>query len=203
MKKQNRKEEEVSNTRSKVSRSGRMIYFFDTVDEDSVLEAIKHVHHLDMANPKAPITLLIDSVGGNCYDGLALYDCLRMCRAPVVTVGYGIVASMGFIIFLAGDKRVSAPNTRFLNHQVSSEIAGKATDIEIQRAEIVKLENLTVSIVSERTGMPEAKIKKDVKLGDNYYSAKEAMKKGIVHQIMVYTDKSNKNTTILEVKPKE
>ena len=189
-----KKESEFEQSRASVIKQGRSIYFFDQVHQASVLEAVRHLTQLQIESAKKPITIVINSAGGSCYDGLALYDCIRCCQAPVTTIGLGLVASMGFIIFLAGDKRVASPNTRFLNHQVSSEIAGKASDIEIERDEIAALEAVTIKIVSERTGIPESKIKKDVKAGDNYYSAKEAVKQGIAHEIFQYIDKNEIKT---------
>jgi ATP-dependent Clp protease protease subunit len=186
----NKKDSDFESCRAKVLRVGRSIYFFDSVDESSVLEAIRHIHHLELESTKKPITLLINSYGGSCYDGLALYDTIRACPAPVITVAMGMVASMGFIIFLAGDKRFATVNTKFLNHQPSSEIAGKSSDIEVEAHEITKLKDLMIGIVAERTKIPKAQIKKNIKVGDNYYDAKEAMKNGIIHKVIDYTDKS-------------
>lgn len=185
-----KKDGEFDIPRSNISRHGRNLYFFDSVNECSVMEAIKHIANMQIECKKKPITMFINSPGGSCYDGLALYDCMRACPAPIITVGLGIVASMGFIIYLAGDKRISAPYTRYLNHQVSSYFEGKATDIEIQKKEVDVLEQIAIDIVSDRTGMKEAMIKKSVKVGDNYFSAKEALKHGIVHKIFSYADKS-------------
>lgn len=196
-----KKELDFENNRVNVSRQGRTIYFFADVNDTSVMEAIKLLMQIQNECKKKPIQIVINSPGGSCYDGLALYDCIRACPAPIVTIGMGMVASMGFILYLAGDKRISSINTRFLNHQVSSEFAGKATDIEIQRAEIAALEDVIVKIVASRTGISESKIKKDVKGGDNYYSAKEAVKKGIVHEIISYVDKTTvKPESITEAK---
>ena len=178
---------------SKVIRHGRTIYFFDDVDEGSVLQAIQHLMQLQIESLKKPITFIINSGGGGCYDGLALYDAIMTCPVHVTTIGMGIVGSMAFLIYLAGDKRISAVNTRYLNHQVSSEISGKVTDIDIARAEMTALEDICTKIVAERTGMKESQIKKDIKVGDNYYSAEEALKKGIVHEIIAHMDKTAPN----------
>lgn len=197
----NKSDMEINSPRAGVHRTGRTLYFFDDVDEFSVMEAIRHLHQLEHESRTKTITVIINSPGGSCYDGLALYDVLRSCHAPITTIGCGIVASMGFIIYLAGDKRLSLVHTRYLNHQVSSNISGKASDIEIERAEVSSLEEIIVKIVSERTGMKTAAIKKAVKVGDNYFNSKDAVKNGIIHEIIEYVDKSiPKETTPVEVK---
>ena len=179
-----------SSSRVNVSRQGRTIYFFSEVSDTSVMEAIKLLMQIQNECKKKPVIFVINSPGGSCYDGLALYDCLMACPCPIVTIGMGMVASMGFIIYLAGDRRLASVNTRFLNHQVSSEFGGKATDIKIQTIEINALEDAIVKLVSARTSIPESQIKKDVKAGDKYYDTKSALKKGIVHEIIPYADKT-------------
>jgi len=177
-------------SRSNVARVGRNIYLFDEISETSVMESIRCINQCVIESNKLPITMLINSPGGDCYSGLALYDWMRSCKVPITTIGVGIIASMGFIIYLAGDKRLASPNARFLNHQVSSYYEGKASDINVQKAEVDELENILVKIVAERTGVREASVKKDVKFGDNYINSKDAVKKGITHKIINYIDKS-------------
>lgn len=184
-----RKEVETEFNRSGVLRVGRTIWFFDEIAAFSCMEAMRHITQLTIESKLKPITLIINSPGGCCSDGFALYDWMRMCEAPIITVGTGMVASMGFIIYLAGDKRISTPTARYLNHQVWTEIVGKATDINIEKQEIDKLESLSINLVSERTGMTPAVIKKAIKVGDHYYSAVDAKKYGIVHEIINYIPK--------------
>jgi ATP-dependent Clp protease protease subunit len=193
-------EADESSLRSKVTRKGRNIYFFDDVDEGSVLEAAQHVINLQLESDKKPITILINSAGGGVYDGLCLYDVLRACPAPIITIGMGLVASMAFIIYLAGDRRISTMNTRFMNHQISANLDGKNTDIKIQQIEMDEIEKICLRIISGRTGIAPKVIQKEIKIGDHYYSAQEAMKKGIVHEIVPYFEKTNPKIAVIDSK---
>jgi ATP-dependent Clp protease, protease subunit len=184
-----------------VERHGRNLYLFADINETTVLKSICHITQMEIESAKKPIIILLNSPGGGCYDGFALYDAIRTCQCPIVTVGMGIVASMGYIIYLAGDKRIAQPNARFMNHQISSEIAGKASDIEIERDEMITLEKICLDIISERTGQPVKKIKKEIKVGNKYLSAKEAKEKGVVHEIVEYITKNPKKIIEVSVIP--
>lgn len=167
-----------------VHRSGTTIYFFDEVDGMSVCEAIRYIDQIE-ATPKVKhLTLVINSGGGNIYDGLALYDRLRACKLPVITIGTGLVASMAFIVFLAGDKRICTKRVRFLNHQAKLSLEGRVADIDIEQAEIKMLEDMCVEIIATRTKLTSKKQKKDTKLGDKYIGSDEASLTEIVHEVI-------------------
>jgi ATP-dependent Clp protease protease subunit len=167
---------------------GRTIYFFDEVNEDSVCDAIRFLDKLDKDSSKKEITIVINSGGGNCYDGLALYDRIRQSGCNVRTRGTGVVASMALILFLAGDEREVTENTRLLSHQVSvHDFCGRAEDFKIESREIDRLNDCLVAIISERTGQTENRIKRDQKPGDYWINAEKAKEEG-------YTDTIIKNT---------
>jgi ATP-dependent Clp protease protease subunit len=167
-----------------VYRVGTTIYFFDEVDGASVCEAIKFIDAIEKEKKIEHLTLVLNSGGGNIYDGLALYDRLRACKLPVTTIGTGLVASMAFIIFLAGDKRICSPRVRFLNHQAKMSVEGRVEDINIEQAEIKMVEDMCIDIIAGRTTLTAKKQKKDTKLGDKYIGAEEALRTQIVHEII-------------------
>lgn len=167
-----------------VSVQGRTIYFFDEVDEDSVCEAIKIMDKLEKENKKE-ITIVINSVGGSCYDGLALYDKIRQSDCNIVTRGTGLVASMALILFLAGDEREITENTRLLSHQIAvTDFSGRAEDFRLEQKEIDYLNESLTRIISERTGQSEGKIRKDQKPGDYWISSERALDEGYTHSVI-------------------
>lgn len=167
-----------------VYRVGTTIYFFDEVDGASVCEAIKFIDMIEKEKKVEHLTMVINSGGGNIYDGLALYDRLRACKLPVTTIGTGLVASMAFIIFLAGDKRICSPRVRFLNHQAKISIEGRVEDINIEQAETKMVDDMCIEIIATRTTLTAKKQKKDIKGGDKYIGAEEALHTKIVHEII-------------------
>ena len=100
-------------------------------------------------------------------------------------IGTGWVASAGVHIFLAAAKadRYCLPNTRFMIHQPLGGAGGRATDLEIEAAEIIKMRARLNRIISEKTGQPLKKVEKDTER--NYWmSATEAKEYGIVGRII-------------------
>lgn len=174
-----------------VSRHGRTIYFFDDISAESVSEAIKYLDQIEKENCKKPIEIILNTCGGNCYDGLALYDRIRYSKCPVCIVGTGLVASMGFIVFLAGDQRLLMPNCILMNHQISSNPQGKLQDLKLELEEIKRIEKQCLSIMAERTGQSVKVIQKQISKGDDYIQPERAVKEGIAHKILTLKGKPN------------
>jgi ATP-dependent Clp protease protease subunit len=170
--------------RMAVSRLGRIIFFFAEITDETVCEAIKLCQMIQDESTKKPIEFYLNSPGGSVYSGLALYDYLLSCKAPIVTIGTGIVASMGVLILLAGQRRMATKNTRFMTHQVSSESKGRVSDIGIDYNETKKLEKICNEIINRRTNQSIKSIEKDIKIGDKYMDVTEAMKKNYIHQVI-------------------
>ena len=92
--------------------SNREIFFTDEVNTSSATLLLKQLMYLDRNGTGEEITLYINSLGGDVISGLAVYDFIRLMKSPVRTVCTGTAASMGAILFLAGEKRVMLPHTR-------------------------------------------------------------------------------------------
>lgn len=179
-------DEESHSRNSLVYKESNIIYFFDEVCAPSICDAIRYIDYLESNNKVKQITFIITSGGGSAYDGLALYDRLKSCKKPIITIGMGLVASMGFVIYLAGDKRICTKNVSFLNHQIKANFEGSLTSeqIKVEENETHRLENITVDIIAERTLLTPAIIKNHIKTGDKYIGSKEAIAMGISHEII-------------------
>lgn len=170
--------------RMAVSRLGRIIFFFAEITDETVCEAIKLCQVIQDESIKKPIEFYLNSPGGSVYSGLALYDYLMSCKAPILTIGTGIVASMGVLVLLAGQRRIATQNTRFMTHQVSTTVQGKVSDVKIDFDETKKLEKICNEIVNRRTNQSIKSIEKDIKSGDKYMDVNEALKKNYIHSII-------------------
>ena len=171
-----------------VFREGRTIYFFDEVDDESVCEAIRFLDKIESENSTKEITIKLNTGGGGCYDGFALYDRIRQSPCNIVMIGSGLIGSMGLIIFLAGDERRLSENARILNHQVSlEEFSGRNSDLKIEQKELDTLNNMYTDIVSERTGQTIKKLVGDVLPGDKYFGSEYAVDNGYADEIIKNT----------------
>ncbi|MDC9614103.1 ATP-dependent Clp protease proteolytic subunit [Xenorhabdus khoisanae] len=132
-----------------------------------------------------PIKIFINSQGGHVEAGDTLHDMIKFIKPEVMMIGTGWVASAGITIFLAANKenRYSLPNTRFMIHQPLGGVQGRASDIEIEAREILKIRNRINRLISEATNHPLDKVAKDT--DRNYWmEPEEAQNYGIVGQII-------------------
>ena len=177
-------DDEFISTKAIVYRSGRCLYFFDEINPTSVVEAIKHIDEMEKESIKLPIEILLNTGGGSCYEGLALFDRIINCKCKTCIIGTGLVASMGLLVFLAGQYRYVTPYTTLMNHQLSSAPEGKVKDLKTEMREINRLEAICNQIIAERTGQTIKKIKADTENKDDYIIPERAIQEGFAHKIL-------------------
>lgn len=135
----------------------------------------------------APITLFINSPGGEIHSGFSIFDMIRFIKPEVYTVVSGLAASMGTVIALAAKKahRYALPNAKFLIHQpsVSGGIGGSASDIEIHAKDLIETKNKIVEIYAEETGRKIDEIRTALDR-DYWMSAEKAKEFGLISKIV-------------------
>jgi len=140
---------------------------------------------LESENPEKDIYIYINSPGGVVTSGMSIFDTMNYIRPEVATLCLGQACSMGSLILAAGQKgkRFILPNARVMIHQPSGGAQGQATDIEIQAREILNMRNNLNNIYVDRTGQDLKTIEAAVER-DNFMSAKEALKFGLVDKVV-------------------
>ena len=137
-------------------------------------------------NKKKELTLGICSPGGDLNACFALIDVMKGSKIPIRTIGMGMIASCGLLMFISGTKgrRVLTPNTSILSHQYSWGTFGK----EHELFAVVKEFDLTTQRMIDHykkcTGLSEESIRKYLlPPEDVWLSAKEAKKLGLCDAI--------------------
>lgn len=165
----------------------RKIFFFGEVNDESCAEAVKKLLYLDMMDKKAEITMYLSTPGGSINAGMALYDTIKLISAPVKIVVTGIAMSMGSILLSAAKKgkRFLFPNASVMIHQplIMGEFSGTAVDIHIQAREMERMRDILNKILSDASGQPLEKIRKDTDR-DFFMTAKEAIEYGLADGIV-------------------
>ena len=163
----------------------RIVFLGSSIDDNVANIIVAQLLFLDADDPDRDVYLYINSPGGSVYAGLAIYDTMNHLRAPVSTFCVGMAASMGALLLAAGDKgkRNALPNARIMLHQPSSGYHGTAADIEIAAKEVLGSRERLNRILAETTGQKLNKINRDVDR-DRWMSAEEAVKYGLVDQIL-------------------
>ena len=163
----------------------RIIMLGTPIDDDVANLIVAQLLYLQAEDPKKDIDLYINSPGGSCTAGLAIYDTIQSLSCDVKTYCIGQCASMGAVLLAAGTagKRFALPHSRIMIHQPWGGAQGTASDICIQANEILRTKATLNSILAEHTKQPLKKIEKDTDR-DFFMSAGEAAAYGIVDQVV-------------------
>jgi len=162
------------------------IIFLGTPINDQVANVIvAQLLYLSNDDSEAPITMYINSPGGQVYAGLAIYDTMQMVPNPISTVAVGATASFGTMLLTAGSKgqRYALPHATIHMHQPLGGVQGQASDIEIQAREILRLKERLNQLLAFHTGQPVEMIEKDTNR-DFYLDAFGAAEYGLVDQVL-------------------
>ena len=163
----------------------RIVFLGGEIDDDSANLVVAQMLFLEMEDPDQDIMLYINSPGGSITAGMAIYDTMHYVKCEVSTVCVGMAASMGAFLLAAGakGKRKALPNAEVMIHQPLGGARGQATDIAIQAEQIMRVKRKMNELLAKHTGKPLKTIEKDVER-DYYMNAEEAMKYGIIDEII-------------------
>ncbi len=163
----------------------RTVLLVGEIDKDLSEKVMRQLLLLESISEE-PITLLIDSPGGDVYAGFSIFDVIRFIKAPVRIVGIGLVASAAALILIAvpKDRRFGLPNSSYLIHQPLSGMNGVATDIEIHAKELERTRLHINELLAEATGQALEKIIKDTDR-DFWMNAQEAMQYGLIGKVIM------------------
>tara|TARA_B100000579_G_C22461677_1_gene679225 strand:+ start:30 stop:683 length:654 start_codon:yes stop_codon:yes gene_type:complete len=162
------------------------IIFLGTEINDQVSDSlVAQLLFLEAEDPGKDIQIYINSPGGSVTAGLAIYDTMQQISPDIVTICFGVAASMGAFLLSGGTKgkRLALPNSRIMIHQPLGGAQGQAVEIEIQAKEILYLKQTLNSLLSEHTGQPLDKIVEDTER-DYFLSPNQAVEYGLIDKVI-------------------
>lgn len=162
------------------------IVFLGTQVDNRIADAIvAQMLYLEAEDPEKDIQFYINSPGGSVSAGFAIYDTMQQVAPDVVTICYGLAASMGAFLLSGGTKgkRMALPSARIMIHQPLGGAQGQAVDIEIQAKEILYLKETLNHLLAEHTGQPLSRIEEDTDR-DFFMSPDEAKAYGLIDQVL-------------------
>ena len=167
--------------------SNGVYVLMDDITMESCRECIKWIMNHNLSDNRLPqLTLIINSPGGDVHAAFALIDTMKASSIPIKTVGLGLIASCGFLLFIAGTKgrRILTPNTSILSHQYSWGSAGKEHELYARVKEFELSTKRMIQHYKKCIGMNEKQIR-EVLLPpqDVWLDAKEAYKLKICDKI--------------------
>jgi ATP-dependent Clp protease protease subunit len=163
----------------------RILVLGDEIKDENANALCAQLILLNAEDPKADISLYINSPGGSVSAGLAIYDTMNFVSNDVATYAMGLVASMGQVLLTCGapGKRFSLPHARIMMHQPLGGIGGTATDIKTQAEQALLAKKDLATLLAERTGQPRDRIETDFDR-DRWFTPAEALAYGIVDKVL-------------------
>lgn len=165
----------------------RIIFLNKELDDEIANQVIEMMLYLDSEDPGKDIQLCINSPGGSTRAGMAIYDIMQCLKSDIATLCVGSAASIGSFLLAVGTqgKRVALPHSRIrLNHPSKTITEGKASDIEVEAEEFLRLRQQLNEIYSQRTGQLLEKIEIDMK-HDLFMSANEAKDYDLIDRVLL------------------
>ena len=157
------------------------------ITNNSCREAIKFIMKANFQPKKLDhLTIVICSPGGAVDAGFALIDTMKGSAIPVRTVGLGLIASCGLLIFMAGKKghRILTPNTSILSHQWAWGSHGKEHELFATVKEFELTTKRMIAHYRKCTGLSEKKVRTELlPAEDKWLSAEEALSLNLCDQI--------------------
>lgn len=164
----------------------KIIFLGSAINEDVANIINAQLLYLNSITDKdEDIKMFINSPGGSCIDGLAIYDVMNFIDPDVSTYCMGMCASMGSILVSSGakGKRYILPNGEVMIHQVSGGAQGQFSDMEIAVKHAGRIQERLYTILAENTGKSIDQIWKDADR-DNWFTAQEAVDYGLIDKIV-------------------
>jgi ATP-dependent Clp protease protease subunit len=163
----------------------RIVFVGLPINDQIANLVVAQLLYLANEDPDKPIRMYINCPGGIVYHGLAIYDTMQQVPAPVETYAVGVTASMGTVLLAAGAKgcRYALPHATVHMHPAGGSAQGYAPDVAIQYKELMRVEGLIHSILSNHTGQTVEQIAADFDR-DRFMTAEEAVEYGLVDQIL-------------------
>lgn len=130
------------------------------------------------------LNIRINSIGGDVYPGIAIFNAIRQCHSNVTIYIDGIAASIAGVIALCGRRVEMSRYARMMLHNVSGGCYGNKKDLADMIATIESLEDTIGEIIGNRCGKSKEEVKSAYFDGtDHWLKADEALSLGLIDAI--------------------
>ena len=154
------------------------------INADSVNSLIRQIRYLARQAPDDEISIYINSPGGEVSSGLALYDVMKSVNCPIRTVCVGTAASMGAVLFAAGDRRDMLPHAQVMVHDpLVMRTGGSALQLKNMSESLMRTRENIARILAEHTGKSLDEIYEKT-AEDSWFTAAEAVEFGLADRII-------------------
>lgn len=153
--------------------------------QDGYIVASELLADLDELRTKSNITIHINSVGGDLYAGVAIYNRLKELPANITTINDGLAASAASLIFQAGDTRKVNAGSNLMVHQAMGFLFGyyQLPDLQQVSRQLRAANNTAIAIYAEASGRDKDAIKRMVD-AETWLTGQEAVDAGLADEVI-------------------
>lgn len=155
------------------------------IDAQMLNSIARQLRFLARESATEPITLFVNSDGGEVNSGLAIYDVMKAIPCPIRTVCVGRAASMGAVLFASGDQRDILPHGSVLIHDpmIPGGIGGSALQIQEISEDLLRVRHMLAEILARQTGRSLEEIFAKT-ARDTIFTADEAVEFGLADRVI-------------------
>lgn len=165
----------------------REIEMTGSIDRTVAMDVIRQLRYLAAENQQQPITLLINSNGGDVISGLAILDTMKALPCEVRTVCVGEASSMAALILAGGEKghRYVLPNSSIMIHDpiLPPGLGGPVLTVDAISKRGLQTRMQIASIMAECTGRTVDEILERT-AKDSFFTAEQAVEFGLVDTVI-------------------
>lgn len=167
----------------------RDVYLIGDIDKDTARTSIQRLREL-AADSSRPVTIYLNTPGGNVTDGLAIHDVVRQLVAQgveITIVVQGMAYSMGSVVLQAAStgRRLAYRHSWMMIHEPAKWAGWQSTTAAAQHLDRLKqMQNQIYQILADRSGKPLRQIIRDTKRNDFYLDADKAREYGLIDQVI-------------------
>jgi ATP-dependent Clp endopeptidase proteolytic subunit ClpP len=162
--------------------SDRSIYIYDEISDYFGVGSSQIIEALEDLGDTSPISIRINSPGGDVVEGLAIFNAIRRHSGAVNTFNDSLAASCGSYIFAAGDNRVAAANSILMIHDPWGMSIGNAAEHRKTADTYDKFADSLVRDYATSSGLPEDEIR-NIMAAETWYGADDALAQGFATEI--------------------
>jgi len=160
------------------------IFIYGEIGEGAAVRCADIAQELIIANQKYErVNIRINSIGGDVFTGLAIYNALRRCTKARIYID-GIAASMASVIAMCGVPVEMSKHARMMIHSVKGGFYGTADEMENMVKEVRILEETLCRMYAQKCGMTAEEFREHFFDGnDHWLSAQQALDMGLIDGI--------------------
>lgn len=164
--------------------TGRL-FLIGGVDEDLYTRAATGLALLNQANRLDRITIILNTLGGEVYQGLAIYDLIKLSATPVDVLVNGPCLSAGVIILQAAQVRAATSSSFLMVHDSTEEIEGLRRDVRSTVRHFDDLsEKMWKRILHQIDPEKQELYKQSWSEEDTYFTPEEALLVGLLDKVV-------------------